>query len=84
MVSEQEQSKQLESIKTLGNKKLDASELNFLKSQDKLLLDFKETSERNLLTDIGETNVESFKNNDTVRQILSSFYMKPDTFAKSL
>jgi len=81
VTTELEQSKQVEALKTLGNKKLDASELNFLKSQDKLLLDFADETEKNLLTDIKETNKEQIKKDVILNELLNG-YIVPQEFEK--
>jgi hypothetical protein len=81
----QEQSKEVDLLKdTLGNNKLDSKELSFLKSQDKLLLDFKEDAEVKLLNDIAETNKKSFAKDEKVRMFLNSFLLKPEAFADQL
>lgn len=84
MVNSTEQFKQLETTNTLWNKKLDSAELKFLKSQDKLLLNFKDTSQQKLLNDIVETNKISFAGSDKVRQLLNGFVYKPSNFIDQL
>jgi len=61
----------------LGNKKLDTKEIAFLKSQTSLTMDFKEASEKNLLTDIRETNKISFASSEKVRGLLNGFVKDP-------
>ncbi len=79
--TEAEQSRQLESLKTLGNKKLDASELNFLKSQNKLLLDFTDDTGKNLLADIKEANKEQIQKDVRLNELLNG-YIVPQEFEK--
>lgn len=69
---------------TLWNKKLDTKEINFLKWQKELLLDFKESSEVSLLWDIKETNKLSFEKSDKARWILNFFLIDSDNFVDQL
>lgn len=81
MATELDQSRQVESLKTLGNKKLDANEINFLKSQDTLLLDFVDNAEKNLLTDIREANRDQIKKDVRLNELLNG-YIVPENFDK--
>ena len=83
--TEQQQSQELEKMKnSLGNKKLDKQEVDFLKSQKELLLSFKGKTEQLLLTDIKETNKKSFERDDKARELLKSLRIKSDSFVDQL
>jgi hypothetical protein len=71
VIEAQQQELQKLNANELGNKKLDTKEIAFLKSQDKLVMDFKETSEIKLLDDVRETNKKSFEKSDKVRELLT-------------
>lgn len=83
-VDKQQQELEKLDANELGNKELDTKEIAFLKSQDKLVMDFAEISEKNLLLDIQETNKRSLDKSDKVRELLTWFLLNTTGFVNEL
>lgn len=81
-----QESELLKISETLGNYKLDAAELRFLWSQEKLLLDVKVTNVKLLLNDIHSANSEQLKKDTRMNELLEGYVMKEnlDDLANSI